>query len=55
MPSQRNVQSTYTKGTLQLAIQATIKDCDESEQRVIAAFTVPRTTVRRRRNGALSR
>ena len=49
------MQSTYTEGTLQLAIQATIEDRDESERRAIAAFSVPRTTVRRRRQGALSR
>jgi hypothetical protein len=41
MPSQRNVQLSYTEGTLQLAIQATIEDCDESERRVVAAFSVP--------------
>jgi hypothetical protein len=30
MPSQRNVQLSYTESTLQLAIQATIEDRDES-------------------------
>jgi hypothetical protein len=55
MPSQRNVQLSYTEGTLQLAIQATIEDRDESERRVVAAFGVPRTTLQRRRNGALPR
>jgi hypothetical protein len=55
MPSQRNIQLSYTEGTLQLAIQATIEDRDESERRVIAAFSVPRTTVQQRRQGALSR
>jgi hypothetical protein len=55
MPSQHNVQPSYTESTLQLAIQATIEDRDESERRVVAAFSVPRTTVRRRRQGALSR
>jgi hypothetical protein len=55
MPSQHNVQPSYTKSTLQLAIQATIEDCDESERRVVTAFSVPRTTVRRRHQGALSR
>jgi hypothetical protein len=54
-PSQRNVQLSYTKSTLQLAIQATIKDRNESERRVITAFSVPRTTVRRQRQGALPR
>jgi hypothetical protein len=53
MPSQRNVQLSYTEGTLQLAIQATIEDRDESERRVVAAFSVPRTTLQRRRNRAL--
>jgi hypothetical protein len=55
MPSQHNVQLFYTESTLQLAIQATIEDRDESERRVVTAFSVPRTTVRRRRQGALSR
>ena len=55
MPSQRNVQISYTESILQLAIQATIEDRDGSERRAIAAFSVPRTTVRRRRQGALSR
>jgi hypothetical protein len=45
MPSQRNTQLSYTKGIIQLAIQATIKDRDESKRRVITAFSVPRTTV----------
>jgi hypothetical protein len=49
------VQLSYTKSTLQLAIQATIEDRDESKRRVVTAFSVPRTTVRRRRQGALSR
>jgi hypothetical protein len=49
MPSQHNVQLFYTESTLQLAIQAAIEDLDESERRVITAFSVPRTTVRRRR------
>jgi hypothetical protein len=47
MPSQRNVQLSYTKGTLQLAIQATIEDRDKSERRVVAAFGIPRTTLQR--------
>ena len=55
MPTQRNAQLTYTKGTLQLAIQATIEDRDESERRVITAFSVPRSTLRDRRQGALPR
>jgi hypothetical protein len=55
MPSQHNVQLNYTEGTLQLAIQATIEDRDESERRVITAFSVPRSTLRDRRHGALSR
>jgi hypothetical protein len=54
MSSQRNVQLSYTESTLQLAIQATIEDRDKSKRRVIAAFSVPRTTVRRRRQGAFS-
>jgi hypothetical protein len=55
MPSQRNVNQTYTEWTLQLAIQATIEDRDESERRVIAAFGVPRSTLRDRRDGAILR
>ena len=55
MPSQHNAQLSYTEGTIQLAVQATIEDRDESERRVIAAFGVPRTTVQRRRDGALPR
>jgi hypothetical protein len=55
MPPQRNAQRSYTENILQLAIQATIEDRDESERRVITAFSVPRTTVRRRRQGACSR
>jgi hypothetical protein len=55
MLSQRNVQLSYTKSTLQLAIQATIKDRDKSKRRVVTAFSVPRTTVHQRRQGALSR
>jgi hypothetical protein len=54
MPPQRNIQPSYTEGTLQLAIQATIEDRDESKRRVIAAFSVPRTTVQQQRQGALS-
>jgi hypothetical protein len=53
MPSQRNVQLTYTESTLQLAIQATIEDRDESERRVIIAFSVLRSTLRDRCQGAL--
>ena len=53
MLTQRNAQLTYTEGTLQLAIQATIEDRDESERRVITAFSVPRSTLRDRRQGAL--
>jgi hypothetical protein len=45
MPSQHNVQLSYTESTLQLAIQATIEDRDESKRHVVAAFSVPRTTV----------
>jgi hypothetical protein len=48
------MQLSYTKSTLQLAIQATIEDCDKSKRRVVTAFSVPRTTVRRRCQGALS-
>jgi hypothetical protein len=55
MPPQRNMQISYTEGTLQLAIQATIENRDKSKRRAIAAFSVPRTTVRQRRQGALSR
>jgi hypothetical protein len=55
MLSQRNAQPSYTEGTLKFAIQATIEDRDESERTVIKAFGVPRTTVQRRRAGALSR
>jgi hypothetical protein len=55
MPPQRNVQQSYTKSTLQLAIQATIEDCDESERRIIAAFSVPRSTLQDQCTGALSR
>ena len=55
MPPQRNAQLAYTEGTLHLAIQATIEDRDESERRVVAAFGVPRSTLRDRRDGALSR
>jgi hypothetical protein len=54
MPSQHNVQLSYTESTLQLAIQATIEDRDESERHVVAAFSVPRTTVHQQRQGALS-
>ena len=53
MPPQRNAQRTYTEGTLQLAIQATIEDRDESERHIVAAFSVPRSTLQDRRNGAL--
>lgn len=55
MPSQRNVNQTYTEWTLQLAIQATIEDRDESERRIITAFGVPRSTLRDRRDGAILR
>ena len=41
MLSQRNAQPSYTEGTLKFAIQATIKDRDESERTVIKAFSVP--------------
>lgn len=43
MQPQRNAQLLYTEGTLQLTIQATIEDCDESKRRVIAAFSVTRS------------
>jgi hypothetical protein len=49
------VNQTYTEWTLQLAIQATIEDRDESERRIIAAFGVPRSTLRDRRDGAILR
>jgi hypothetical protein len=55
MPPKRNVQLSYTEGTLQLAIQATIEDRNKSKRRVVTAFSVPQTTLRRRRQGALSR
>jgi predicted XRE-type DNA-binding protein len=55
MPSQRNVQPSYTKSTLQLAIQATIKDYNKSQRRVVAAFSVPRSTLQDQCTGALSR
>jgi hypothetical protein len=55
MPSQRNVQLSYTESTLQLAIQATIEDRDKSQRRVVAAFSVPRSTLRDWCTGALSR
>jgi predicted XRE-type DNA-binding protein len=55
MPSQHNVQLTYTEGTLQIDIQATIEDRDESERRVIAAFGVPRSTLHDQRNGVIQR
>jgi hypothetical protein len=48
------MQLFYTKSTLQLAIQATIEDHDKSKRRVVTAFSVPRTTVCRQRQGALS-
>ena len=54
MPPQRNAIKSYTESTLQLAIQATIEDRDNSERRVIAAFSVP-STLRDRRAGALPR
>jgi hypothetical protein len=54
MPSQHNVQPSYTKSTLQLAIQATIKDHNKSERRIVTAFSMPRTTVCWQRQGALS-
>jgi hypothetical protein len=41
MLSQRNMQLSYTKGTLQLAIQATIKDYNKSKRHVVAAFSIP--------------
>ena len=49
------MNQTYTEWTLQLAIQATIEDRDESERRIIAAFGVPRSTLRDRRDGAILR
>jgi hypothetical protein len=55
MPSQRIVNQTYTEWALQLAIQATIEDRDESERRIIAAFGVPRSTLRDRCDGAILR
>jgi hypothetical protein len=45
MLSQHNMQLSYTKSTLQLAIQATIEDHNKSERYVVAAFSVPRTTI----------
>jgi hypothetical protein len=49
------VQQSYTKSTLQLAIQATIEDRDKSERRVIAAFSVLRSTLQDQCTGALPR
>ena len=55
MPPQRNVQKTYTEGSLQLAILAIKQDEIESERRAAAAYDVPRSTIQARRAGALSR
>jgi hypothetical protein len=53
MPSQHNMQLSYTKGTLQLAIQATIEDHNKSKRHIVAAFSVPQTTLQQQHNRAL--
>ena len=55
MPPQRNVQQTYNEGTLYLAIKATQDTVPDSTKHVSKAFDIPRTTLRRRRDGKLSR
>ena len=55
MPPQRNAQRTYNEGTLSLAIQATQAEVPDSTKHASRAFDVPRTTLRRRRDGTLSR
>ena len=55
MPPQRNAQSTYNEGTLYLAIKATQATLPDTTKHASKAFDVPRTTLRRRRDGTLSR
>ena len=55
MPPQRNVQPAYNEGTLLLAIEATQANASESTKHASRAFNVPETTLRRRRDGTLSR
>ena len=55
MPPQRNVQRTYDEGTLYLAIKATQDTVPDSTKHASKAFDVPHTTLRRRRDGKLSR
>ena len=55
MTQQRNAQSSYNEGTLYLAIQATKSIVPDSTNHASKAFVVPRTTLRRRRAGKLTR
>jgi hypothetical protein len=49
------MQQTYTEGAVQLAIQALDKKQIESEKRAAAIYSVPRSTIQRRRAGTQSR
>jgi hypothetical protein len=55
MPPRCNLQKTYNKGTLSLAIKATQTTMPDSTRQASKAFAVPQTTLRRRRAGKPSR
>jgi hypothetical protein len=51
MPPQRNMQRTYNKGSLSLAIQATQGNAPDSIKNASRVFNIPETMLRRRRAG----
>ena len=51
MPQQYNTQKPYTEGDLQLAILNISSQQVRSEKHAAELYTVPRTTLRRRRAG----
>jgi hypothetical protein len=55
MPPQRNMQRTYNKGSLSLAIQATQANAPDSIKYASRVFNVPQTTLRQQRTGKPSR
>src|SRR3954469_8434370 len=55
MPPQRDAQTSYNEGTVQLTILALKRDDVQSEKRAAAIYKVPRTTLHARRAGRPSR
>jgi hypothetical protein len=49
MSQQRNVQNTYTKGDIFIAISSIISEQIQSERRSATVYKVPRSTIQDRR------